>query len=330
MDGVVPTLADEATLLIHSVVDQDPRVVPPPPVLDARTVLIHSVAGTVGGVAGIYCGSPFDVIKVRMQLSSRSALEIARETWRVEGVRGFFRGAAAVSLGQAPVNAVIFAAYAAALHALERARGAQGSEPAPLRSLAAAGCAAGLAQAFVLAPFELLKVQQQSARGAGGAELGLRETAAAVARALGPRGLFRGLVATCVRDAPTFGLYFSSYEMGKRAGVNALGLPPDASAPAGVLLAAGALAGAASWAVALPADVVKSIVQAAPLHAPAGSLRWAVVAGGVWRAGGARAFFRGFVPCVLRSLPVNAVTFYGYETALSYIDAATAAASSLK
>jgi len=72
--------------------------------------------------------------------------------------------------------------------------------------------------------------------------------------------------------------HFSSYEAVKRAGAAALGLPPGAPPPAGVLLAAGAAAGATSWAVALPADVVKSVVQAAPLDAPPASLRWAAVA----------------------------------------------------
>jgi hypothetical protein len=78
-------------------------------------------------------------------------------------------------------------------------------------------------------------------------------------------------------------------------------------------LPAGALAGAASWAVALPADVIKSNIQGAPLDTPRAQLRLAAVAARIWRADGARGFFRGFVPCVLRSLPVNAATFFLLE-----------------
>ena len=61
----------------------------------------------------------------------------------------------------------------------------------------------------------------------------------------------------------------------------------------------------------------------APLATPRAELRWAAVAARIVRAGGARALFRGFVPCVLRSLPVNAVTFFVYEeTLLLFRDAA--------
>ncbi len=291
-------------------------------VIDLRTVIMHACAGTVGGVAGIYTGNPFDVVKVRMQISHRSALSLAGELWAREGIRGFFRGAAAVSLAQAPVNAVIFAANATTLRALERSSGAAPGAPAALTSIVAAGCVAGLGQAFVLSPFELLKVQQQTTTPAGGGvPLSLGQTARSIVGALGPTGLFRGLMATIIRDAPTFGLYFSSYEMAKRAGASALGVVDHGSAPpASVLLSAGAIAGASSWAVALPADVIKSVVQAAPLNASRESLRWLNVATRIWRAGGFKAFFRGFVPCVLRSLPVNAVTFYGYEMALEALE----------
>jgi hypothetical protein len=289
--------------------------------LEPRTFLIHACAGTVGGVLGIYTGSPFDVIKLRMQLSQRNALSLASELWKAEGVRGFFRGAAAVSLGQAPVNAVIFASNAATLRYLERSSGAPHGTPASFTSLVVAGCTAGMAQAFVLSPFEYVKVQQQAVASPGGsATLSFSATARMIVNLLGYPGLFRGLVATCIRDAPTFGLYFSSYEAAKRAGTAALNLPSDAHPPASVLLSSGAFAGAASWAVALPADVVKSVIQGAPLSTPQASLRWSTVAAGVWKRGGVNAFFRGFVPCVLRSLPVNAVTFYGYELALGEIE----------
>lgn len=290
----------------------------PTPLVDLWTVLVHAAAGTVGGVLGIYTGSPFDVVKLRMQLSRRNALSLAGELWKAEGFRGFFRGAAAISLGQAPVNAVIFASNAAALRYLEHSAGALPGAPAAFSSLVAAGCTSGLAQAFVLSPFEHVKIQQQAAGGASSLSFGA--CSRAIVAALGPSGLFRGLIATCIRDAPTFGLYFSSYEAAKRAGSKFLGLVPDTKPPASVLLSSGAFAGAASWAVALPADVVKSIIQGAPLNTPKSNLKWLTVAKRVYSGGGAVAFFRGFLPCVLRSLPVNAVTFYGYELVLSEIN----------
>jgi len=81
----------------------------------------------------------------------------------------------------------------------------------------------------------------------------------------------------------------------------------------GSVLMAGGLAGAASWATALPADVVKSNIQGAPLGSPRHSLRILTVGGRILREAGFKGFFRGFVPCVIRSVPVNAVTFFVLE-----------------
>ena len=290
------------------------------------SLLSHAIAGTIGGVAGIYSGSPFDVIKLRLQVASGaapSAVSVARSLWAAEGVRGFFRGAWTVSLGQGPVNFVVFATYAQALRALDDTAGVSGSGssgaavPPPLSRVAMAGVCSGFFQALVLAPFEFVKVQQQSA-GRGDAS-SLTATARAIHAACGARGLSRGVFATLVRDAPTFGLYFGSYEYVKRAGSASLGVPTHEQPPGGVLLVAGALAGALSWAVSLPADVVKSTIQAAPLTTPRRELRYHTVVARVWREGGAAAFFRGFFPCVLRSLPVNAVTFFVYESVLDML-----------
>jgi solute carrier family 25 carnitine/acylcarnitine transporter 20/29 len=119
-----------------------------------------------------------------------------------------------------------------------------------------------------------------------------------------------------LRDGPTFGLYFTAYEASKGAIAAQLSLAWPGAEHLGLMasLPAGAIAGAASWAVALPADVVKSNIQGAPLTTPMSALRIAAVAGRIWREDGSRGFFRGFVPCVLRSLPVNAATFFLLES----------------
>jgi hypothetical protein len=123
------------------------------------------------------------------------------------------------------------------------------------------------------------------------------------------RGLFRGWGAVVLRDAPTFGVYFVAYEASRRAGT-----PADGShTPTWVMLAGGALAGASSWLLATPADVIKSIIQGSPVTTPRAELRIAAVARRVYAAEGLAGFFRGVVPSVVRSLPVNAVTFWGYE-----------------
>ena len=76
-------------------------------------------------------------------------------------------------------------------------------------------------------------------------------------------------------------------------------------------LVGGAAAGLACWTLALPMDVVKSVIQAAPLNQPAPSI--AAAAMSVYRRAGAAGFWAGAAPCLLRALPANAVTFFVFE-----------------
>ena len=54
-------------------------------------------------------------------------------------------------------------------------------------------------------------------------------------------------------------------------------------------------------------------MQSSPASTPREQLRIRTVARAVLREQGPAGFFRGLLPCVLRSVPVNAVTFWGYE-----------------
>ncbi len=289
-----------------------------------RDVLREGLAGAVGGTAGILTGAPFDTVKVRLQTAGGSMFREFASLVRNEGVRSLWRGSFSLSLGQAPVNALIFSAYHVAERALMegRPRGPLGGA-APVDVQFFAGCFSGVVQAVMLSPFELVKVQQQTY---GPGSLGVQAAMRRIVARHGAVGLFRGMFATLLRDGPTFGVYFTSYNHVKEI-TEAWAAPRGWSEAGGgggggaaeVLqrrwptLLAGGVAGALSWAVALPADVVKSNIQAARMDKPAVDLGWLATARRVHAEGGARAFFRGFVPCIVRSVPVNAITFMVME-----------------
>ncbi len=91
--------------------------------------------------------------------------------------------------------------------------------------------------------------------------------------------------------------------------------PPPPAASKRVLytsqLAGGAAAGLACWTLALPMDVVKSVVQSQPLAAKPLSISSAVSS--VYQRGGIAGFWAGAAPCLIRSVPCNAVTFFVFE-----------------
>lgn len=323
-----------------------------------KEFFINAFAGTVGGVCGVYVGNPLDVIKVRMQtgaIPSGSTIGGLRTLVSKEGPRALFAGALTSALGQAPNNAISFGSFGGVLNFLSNRRRTETCPPKlepTLLELYLAGSTAGFLQTIALCPLEFIKVQQQVfqvERGAASAAHNHRpnmlEVAKGIHKRCGMLGFYRGWAATILRDAPTFGLYFVTYESVKilyhkfaKRRLNTKGtsmitgnnmasgsVPNNISeytptTPMWVLLLGGGLAGAVSWTFAVPADVLKSRIQAAALNTRYRDLRLSAVARDLYAESGYKGFVRGLVPCVLRSIPVNAVTFAGFEITLGFIN----------
>ena len=325
----------------------------PEPHAGPGSLLVDCAAGTIGGVAGIITGAPLDVVKTRVQnaaqpLRMRDAI---RTILRQEGVGAFFKGTLAAAISQIPNNAIVFGAWAAGrrgaatMDLAGRLGVRHDAEAREAIHVFAAGSFSGTLQSLALGPFEHVKIQQQmygSTRAHGArAHLTLTACTRAILAAGGPRLIFRGTAATLLRDGPVYGAYFLSYEYGKHwLALRAAGADgarelaagrvltnERVPVPAWAMLVSGALAGVLSWVLALPVDVVKSQIQAAPVGAPAGSTRIGHVTRRLYREGGLPIFFRGLVPCLVRAAPVNAVTFLGFEWAHGLITRHVTAAS---
>ncbi|KAM5316538.1 solute carrier family 25 member 45 isoform 10-T12 [Glossophaga mutica] len=175
------------------------------------------------------------------------------------------------------------------------------------------GCQVAL-PAFCLAPFDLIKVRLQNQtepRAQPGSRppryRGPVHCAASIFQEEGPRGLFRGAWALMLRDTPTLGFYFVTYEWLCRR------FTPDGRNPSSTtVLVAGGFAGIASWVTATPLDVIKSRMQmdGVKQREYRGMLDCAVASA---RREGLGVFFRGLTINSARAFPVNAVTFLSYE-----------------
>ncbi|KAK8242476.1 mitochondrial carrier domain-containing protein [Phyllosticta capitalensis] len=70
------------------------------------------LAGAIGGLATFVVSAPTELIKCRAQGSSSvSSWNVARETWRAEGVRGFYRGGVVTAVRDAVGYAFYFWSY---------------------------------------------------------------------------------------------------------------------------------------------------------------------------------------------------------------------------
>jgi len=106
--------------------------------------------------------------------------------------------------------------------------------------------------------------------------------------------LFRGIGITLIRDVPSFGAYFATYEAVKRY----LQHGDTQALSVGSTLLAGGVAGFGAWIPAYMQDVVKSRYQADPSYSS-----WVKVAKDLYAQNGFKAFWRGIGPTLLRAFP---------------------------
>jgi solute carrier family 25 carnitine/acylcarnitine transporter 20/29 len=263
-------------------------------------------AGGIAGSAGVVVGFPLDSIKVRMQMGTASKIQFS-------GVASFFRGIGAPFATAALVNASIFGSYGKSSRLWDEYF-EKTSELASFKPFAC-GTFTGIVSSFLLCPTEHVKVQLQTQQYAGvGPRVVYRDTLDATRKIVashGITGLYRGLIATCCRQGPAFAIYFATYDTIKEWGQRVFGNQWSAC------VVAGGTAGALSWGIVYPIDLLKSRIQALPLDASKTESSLGHVARSVVKRGGWRALYRGLGITLLRAFPVNGIIFCVYEYSLS-------------
>nr|XP_019593505.1 PREDICTED: solute carrier family 25 member 45 isoform X2 [Rhinolophus sinicus] len=180
------------------------------------------VAGWISGALGLVLGHPFDTVKVRLQTQNtyRGIVDCMVKTYRHESILGFFKGMSFPIASIAVVNSVLFGVYSNSLLVLTAtSHQERRAQPPSYTHVFIAGCIGGFLQAYCLAPFDLIKVRLQNQtepRAQPGSPppryRGPVHCAASIFQEEGPRGLFRGAWALTLRDTPTLGIYFVTYE----------------------------------------------------------------------------------------------------------------------
>ena len=154
------------------------------------------------------------------------------------------------------------------------------------------------------------------------------------------RGLYRGQAVTVLREAQAYGMWFLAFEWmmaadlahsNKNAGAGAgdVAKKTRADIPSWKVALYGGLAGEALWLGSYPFDVVKSKMQtdgfatgAGPDAAGAARMKYRTMRdcfAQTWRAEGARGFWKGIGPTLLRAMPVSACTFATVEATMRLI-----------
>ncbi|EGR45536.1 uncharacterized protein TRIREDRAFT_123541 [Trichoderma reesei QM6a] len=285
------------------------------------------VAGVFSGIAKLTVGHPFDTVKVRLQTTQSSRfsgpLQCVLQTVRHEGVTGLYKGATPPLVGWMFMDSVMLGSLNVYRRVLaEHVFGADSWAPGleavtylPPLGHGLAGIMAGATVSFIAAPVEHVKARLQIQYAALKTERlysGPLDCVRKIYAHHGLRGIYHGLSATLLFRGFFF-FWWGSYDVLSRV----LRRNTSLSAPA-VNFWAGGLSAQVFWLTSYPSDLVKQRIMTDPLGGGLGDgerrfARWRDAAAAVYREGGWRAYWRGFLPCFLRAFPANAMALVAFE-----------------
>lgn len=278
------------------------------------------LSGSIGGATSTLVGLPFDFVKTNAQMSRQGSLSTLRTVMiQDRNVLNFYRGSTPAVLSAVTENGVVFGANSVIKRLFESvaARTPGNWEVAVL------GGFAGIFSATAISPFETLKVRQQTERlraqpSASSSRATTTTTSALLRRIVqteGSAALFRGLPAQLARDIPFNFVFFGSYELFCHRLEAMQGAANRDALSVSSLVMAGGMAGVAGWFVTLPADIIKTRMNAAAFNKNASAIETAkrVMVDIYTKENGLRGFWRGFTAVAVRSFPVNGTLFASYS-----------------
>ncbi|KAI8992666.1 mitochondrial carrier domain-containing protein [Pilobolus umbonatus] len=272
------------------------------------------LAGAIAGVSEILVMYPLDVVKTRAQLSTGASTGIVttvKNMIKNEGAGSLYRGILPPIMVEAPKRATKFAANEQYTILYKKLFG---FEKVTQSLSVLTGVSAGITEAFIIVPFELVKVRMQD-RANIGKYNGTADTFRKIIAAEGSLALFNGLEATMWRHAVWNGAYFGLIFKVKEL----LPKSKDPNQQRMTNFAAGTVGGIVATFTNTPFDVVKTRVQSYNGVGPK-KYNWTVPGiVTVAKEEGVAALYRGFLPKVLRLGPGGGILLVVFETVSGFI-----------
>lgn len=312
------------------------------------------VAGSIAEFTKVSCIYPLDLLRNRLSCSNAGVysgmLDCFVKTLRGEGVRGFYKGIGATYISNMGKGTVGFGMYDNFLARFSPQRGTQRD---PFAAVVQAAVASSLIASIFEGPLEIMAVQLQTQhmhatqgqlqarQGHGGctiqmvnAELRARHAtqvryghsgSADILQAIARhRAWGLGCGPLVLRNAMWFTATFGTFEQTKAAAARlSLGSDSkDAQARLGLgwRVACGATTGVVSWTTSFPLEVVKVNMMGQPLALQYRTYSSSMeCAKRLYREGGARRFYRGLAPTILRAVPAYTIVLNVYDKMLEQL-----------
>nr|XP_033785371.1 mitochondrial glycine transporter isoform X2 [Geotrypetes seraphini] len=276
---------------------------------EMHPVLKAFLSGSFSGTCSTLLFQPLDLIKTRLQTLKTpisgsgkvGMMALLLKVIRTESLLGLWKGVSPSFVRCIPGVGLYFSTlYSMKQHFFSDRM------PTALESVFLGASSRAFAGICIL-PITVVKTRYESGRFHYGSVWGALRS---IYGAEGIRGLFSGLTATLLRDAPFSGIYLMFYLQTKRI------VPQDQLDPAFVPLvnfSCGVLSGVCASVTTQPADVIKTHIQLAPEKH-----RWTGQAVTfIFKNYGIVGFFRGGLPRALRRTLMAAMAWTVYEQMMS-------------
>lgn len=285
------------------------------------------VAGYASGCCLVLVGHPFDTIKVRIQSEGstgrfQGVVHCVKQTVKLEGFRGLYKGMSAPLFLTGGVNSVLFGMQFNFVTELAKRRAAVdgGAVKPQVEDSMKAALLSGFLISALVTPMEGIKARLQVQYSSSSEALykGPWDCARKVYQELGlTRGIYRGWIPVCFSRMSNYS-YFGSYALisASLADLTRVEGQPAGPLPPWAAVIAGGSAGVCYWLSCYPMDVIKNRIMAQPDTKVPLMKNTRDAFRQVYRKEGLRGFFLGFTPCALRAFPANAAAFLGFELAM--------------
>ena len=238
------------------------------------------IAGSIAGITSTVVGYPIDTIKVNLQTkNNENIMNIIKK----QKFTNLFRGIKYPVMAEFINNGLIFGSYSNFRKIYEK-YGYIGDKNILLSSISGT-----FLSSLVISPMELIKIKHQ---------LRIKKL---------HNRIYTGFSATLLRDIPFNLFYFYSYEYSKKHFFKKYNETTS-------YLLSGGLAGLFAWSIVYPTDVVKTLIQSNEHKS-----NIMQTACNIYQKNKFKGFYKGYVPTLFRSIPVNAVAFCTYEYAMKIL-----------
>ncbi|OQS05548.1 Mitochondrial Carrier (MC) Family [Thraustotheca clavata] len=184
--------------------------------------LEHATCGAIAGMIATMTVYPMEVVRTRIIVhtskeNKKSIAKMLTDIYRVEGLRGLYRGGLSGLVGSIPFEGVQFACYEyCKSYILHRRLANQDKRPLASLDYLAIGSISGAVAQTVSYPFDSVKKRLQAQELGAKRYNGMTDCFQKVIREEGMPALFRGTLPNMVRIVPYSAVMFASYEAAKK------------------------------------------------------------------------------------------------------------------